>query len=61
MITLVLFAALPLPLPLPQNRVALDVNVPIVPEQLLAWQLEGVSQEETREEVRSRGLTEYPE
>jgi tetratricopeptide (TPR) repeat protein len=28
---------------------------------VLAWQLEGLTQEEIREEVQKRGLTEYPE
>lgn len=32
-----------------------------MPEQVLAWQLEVLTQEEIQEEVRSRGLTEYPE
>ena len=31
------------------------------PEQVLAWQLEGLTQEEIREEVTTRGLTAYPD
>ncbi|HTP67638.1 MAG TPA: tetratricopeptide repeat protein [Dongiaceae bacterium] len=31
------------------------------PEQVLAWQLEGLTQEEIREEVRTHGLASYPD
>jgi hypothetical protein len=48
--------------PQPQRNVAEEVTpAPVAPEQVLAWQMEGLTQEEIREEVRTRGLTEYPE
>lgn len=56
MITLVLFAALAIP---PQQVTAIpETNAPIAPEQALAWQLEGLTQEEIREEVTRHGLTQ---
>lgn len=58
-IALVLCAALAFPLQ--QSSVSLQTKEPVAPEQVLAWQLEGLTQEEIQEEVRSRGLTEYPE
>jgi len=58
-ISLVLFAALSFPQS-PGNASA-EGNAPVAPEQLLAWQLEGLAQEEIREEVHVRGLTEFPE
>jgi len=58
-VTLVLLAALVFP---PEQISAPpEANGPIQPEQVLAWQLEGLTQEEIREEVSSRGLTEHPE
>lgn len=59
MITLLLFAALSFPDP--QSSAARQADTPILPEQVLAWQIEGVTQEEIRDEVHERGLTEYPE
>jgi hypothetical protein len=57
--TLVLFAALTFP---PQENLSRSpVKTPVQPEQVLAWQLEGLRQEEIREEVSARGLTNYPE
>lgn len=59
MFTFVLFAALAFP---PQQSSApSEVNSPVQPEQVLAWQLEGLTQEEIREEVANHGLTELPE
>jgi Flp pilus assembly protein TadD len=59
-ITFFLLAALPFPQP--QRNAAEEVKpTPVAPEQVLAWQMEGLTQEEIREEVRTRGLTEYPE
>jgi tetratricopeptide (TPR) repeat protein len=55
-ITLVLFAALAIP---PQEgNTTTETNAPVAPEQVLAWQLEGLTQEEIREEVSRRGLTQ---
>jgi len=34
---------------------------PVAPEQVLAWQLEGLTQDEIREEVSVHGLTTYPD
>ena len=59
MIGLVLFAALSIPPQ--QSSPPPEVTGPVAPEQVLAWQLEGLTQEEIRDEVRKRGLTEYPE
>ena len=59
MITLILLAALSLPSR--QTSSVASVKVPATPEQVLAWQLEGLTQEEIREEVSSRGLPERPE
>jgi hypothetical protein len=36
----------------------LDANQPVPPTQVLAWRLEGLTQEEIRNEVTTRGLTE---
>ena len=56
MLTLVLFAALAIP---PQQiNVTSEMNAPVVPDQVLAWQLEGLTQEEIQDEVRRRGLTQ---
>lgn len=59
MFTLVLLAALAFPPR--QNSVPSEANTPVQPEQVLAWQLEGLTQEEIREEVGNHGLTESPE
>ena len=59
MITLVLFAALTLPPQ--QNSTSPDTDAPVVPEKVLAWQLEGLTQDEMREEVDRRGLTDCAE
>ena len=59
MITVCLFAALSFPPA--QSGCSADRNVPVAPEQVLSWQMEGLTQEEIREELRARGLTEYPE
>jgi tetratricopeptide (TPR) repeat protein len=59
MILLVLLAALALS---PQQNTAIpETKAPVPPEQVLAWQLEGLTPEELREEVASRGLTECAE
>ena len=58
MITVALFAALGFP---PQESSNFEEKTPIVPEQVLAWQLEGLTQEEIRDEVGRRGLTECAE
>ena len=56
MLTLVLFAALAIP---PQQiNVTSEMNSPVVPDQVLAWQLEGLTQEEIQDEVEGRGLTQ---
>jgi hypothetical protein len=56
---LVLLAALALP---PQQSNATpETKAPVPPEQVLAWQLEGLTAKELREEVASRGLTECAE
>jgi len=59
MITLALLAALAFPpqqdSPKPETKEA------VAPEQVLAWQLEGLTQEEIQEEVKARGLTECAE
>ena len=59
MFTFVLLAALAFPPQ--QSNVPPKAQGAIHPEQVLAWQLEGLTQEEIREEVSGRGLTEYPE
>jgi len=59
MITLIVFAALSLPHQ-QINSPAKAVS-PVPPEQVLAWQLEGLTSEEIRDELRTRGLTERPE
>jgi tetratricopeptide (TPR) repeat protein len=59
MIAFLLLAALAFP---PRQSTAQPhTSPPVEPEQVLAWQLEGLAQEEIREEVSARGLTEYPE
>ena len=59
MITLALFAALAFP---PQQEsFNAEKSTPVAPEQVLAWQLEGLTQEEIREELKRRGLTECAE
>jgi hypothetical protein len=57
--TLGLFAALAFPAQ--QTTTPPEANGPVQPEQVLVWQLEGLTQEEIREEIGSRGLTEAPE
>jgi Flp pilus assembly protein TadD len=57
--TLVLFAALAFPPQ--QGSTPQELQAPIAPEKVLAWQLEGLTQEEIREEVNRRGLTECAE
>ena len=58
-VALVLLAALAFP---PQQScIPLEAKDPVQPEQVLAWQLEGLTQEEIRDEVGSRGLTEHAE
>ncbi len=59
MILLVLLAALTLP-PQQSNTIP-QTKGPVPPEQVLAWQLEGLTPEELREEMASRGLTECAE
>jgi len=44
-----------------QNFTTNEEKTPVAPEQVLAWQLEGLTQEEIREEVSSHGLTTYPD
>ena len=56
--TLALFVVLALPAP--QGDASLEENR-VVPEQVLAWQLQGLTQEEIRDEVSHRGLTECPD
>lgn len=59
MITLALLAALTFS---PQQNITKpETKEPIAPEQVLAWQLEGLTQEEIQEEVKAHGLTECPE
>jgi tetratricopeptide (TPR) repeat protein len=57
--TLVLFAMFAMPAP--QRTASTEVSAPVVPEAVLAWQLEGLTQEEIREEVSRRGLSECAE
>jgi hypothetical protein len=59
-ITLVLLAALAFPSQ-QQSSTPRQVDPPLSPEQVLAWQLEGRIQDEIRREVTARGLAEYPE
>jgi tetratricopeptide (TPR) repeat protein len=54
-----LFMLAALAIPLDGDRAEIGRAIP--PAQVLAWQLEGVSQEEIQEEVNRRGLTECPE
>ena len=59
MLIFVLLAALTI-----RSQQNLDTNEeknPVAPEQVLAWQLEGLTQEEIREEVGAHGLTTYPD
>jgi tetratricopeptide (TPR) repeat protein len=58
-ITLFLFAALAIPPQ--QGNITPESDVPVAPEQVLAWQLEALTQEEIREEVGRRGLTQCAE
>jgi tetratricopeptide (TPR) repeat protein len=55
-ITLFLLVALAIP-PQQGNKTP-ETNTAVAPEQVLAWQLEGLTQEEIREEVERRGLTQ---
>jgi tetratricopeptide (TPR) repeat protein len=48
-------------LPAGQSAPNSEVNAAVEPEQVLAWQLEGLTQEEIQEEVSRRGLTECAE
>lgn len=56
MLTFVLFAAFALPAQQPST--SFEENKPVMPEQVLAWQLQGLTQEEIRDEVARRGLSE---
>ena len=58
-ITLALLAALAFPPQ--QNNPKAETKEPVAPEQVLAWQLEGLTQEEIQEEVKAHGLTECAE
>jgi tetratricopeptide (TPR) repeat protein len=58
-ITFILLAALALPAQEP--TASLEARTPVAPEQVLAWQLEGLTPEEIQDEVKQRGLTEHPE
>jgi hypothetical protein len=53
-----MFAALAIP---SQMSHAIETNGPIEPEELLAWQLGGVTQEEIRAEANTRGMVSRPE
>jgi hypothetical protein len=58
-LTFVLLAALTIP---PQQHpTSTEAKRPVAPEQVLAWQLQGLTQEEIREEVSTHGLTTYPD
>lgn len=59
MITLALLAALVFSPQ--QNNTKAETKEPVAPEQVLAWQLEGLTQEEIQEEVKAHGLTECAE
>jgi tetratricopeptide (TPR) repeat protein len=48
-------------LPTQQGTANAEVSAPVAPEQVLAWQLEGLTQEEIRGEVARHGLTECAE
>ncbi|MGB7435980.1 MAG: tetratricopeptide repeat protein [Candidatus Acidiferrum sp.] len=61
MITLALLATLAFPPQLQQSSVSPETKAPVAPEQVRAWQLEGLTQEQIREEVNTRGLTECAE
>ena len=58
-LTFLLFAALTIPPQ--QNLTTNEEKSPVAPEQVLAWQLEGLTPEEIREEVGSHGLATYPD
>jgi hypothetical protein len=53
-----MFAVLAIP---SQMNPAIETNRPIQPEELFAWQLGGVTQEEIRAEVNTRGMASRPE
>lgn len=57
--TLLLYAMFAMPAQL--STANSEVNTPVAPEQVLAWQLEGLTQEEIRGEVSRRGLAECAE
>lgn len=57
MITFLIFTVLAIP----AQSGRPEVSAPIPPAQVLAWQLEGASQEEIQEEVNRRGLTACPD
>ena len=62
MITLALLSILALPLPQArQNAPVPKAEGAVPPDQVLAWQLEGLTPEEIRDEVERRGLTQCPE
>jgi tetratricopeptide (TPR) repeat protein len=44
-----------------QNLTTNEERHPVAAEQVLAWQLEGLTQEEIQEEVGAHGLTSYPD
>ena len=58
-ITLMLLAALAFPPQ--QDKTKAETREPVAPEQVLAWQLEGLTQEEIQEDVKTRGLSECAE
>jgi tetratricopeptide (TPR) repeat protein len=60
-ITLVLLAALAVPPQQIPEKTNPEVKLPVAPEQVLAWRLEGLTQDEIREEVKDHGLTECAE
>jgi tetratricopeptide (TPR) repeat protein len=60
-IALVLLAALAFSPQEQQAKATEAVDTPVAPEQVLAWQLEGLTQEEIREEVKRRGLSQCAE
>jgi tetratricopeptide (TPR) repeat protein len=58
-LTLVLFALFAMPTL--QSAANAEVSSPVAPEEVLAWQLQGLTQEEVRGEVNRRGLSECAE
>lgn len=44
-----------------RNNATPKSDARVSPEQMLGWQLEGLTQEALREDVTNRGLTDYPE